>query len=134
MQPSFSISQRTNYSLFNYHISLFFRKDSSLCSLLDTIFENGEKVLIFTQYKEMGELLLQLMKEYYPVSNTLFFHGELSTAKREDIVDKFQNKNHCRAMILTLKAGGTGLNLTAATNVIHYDMWWNPGKYISYYY
>ena len=59
-------------------------------------------------------------------SEVLFFHGGLSRKKRDDVVDKFQNNSENKIMVLSLKAGGTGLNLTAAQNVIHYDLWWNP--------
>ncbi|MBU4601647.1 SWF/SNF helicase family protein, partial [bacterium] len=56
----------------------------------------------------------------------LFFHGSLTRKKREIMIEDFQNGNVSPIMIISLKAGGTGLNLTAATNVIHYDLWWNP--------
>ena len=55
-----------------------------------------------------------------------FLHGGLSRPKRDEMVENFQNKANTRIMILSLKAGGTGLNLTAANHVIHYDLWWNP--------
>jgi len=56
----------------------------------------------------------------------LFFHGSLNTAQREAMLKQFDNDPESKVMILSLKAGGTGLNLTNATNVIHYDLWWNP--------
>lgn len=55
-----------------------------------------------------------------------FLHGGVSRKGRDEMVDRFQNDRATRIMILSLKAGGTGLNLTAASNVIHYDLWWNP--------
>ncbi|MCH7613887.1 MAG: SWF/SNF helicase family protein, partial [Candidatus Marinimicrobia bacterium] len=56
----------------------------------------------------------------------LFLHGGLSRKKRDEMVENFQEKRNEKTFILSLKAGGTGLNLTAAQNVIHYDLWWNP--------
>ena len=101
-------------------------KAEKALSLLENIVAGGEKALLFTQYKEMGELLMELIKEEIHVE-PLFFHGGLSRKKRDEMVENFQNNgNASPVMIISLKAGGTGLNLTAATNVIHYDLWWNP--------
>jgi len=100
-------------------------KLSLLWNLLETIDENHEKVLIFTQYREMGNLLVQLIHDRYGVA-PLFLHGGTPRKKRDQMVDQFQTSRHIRTFILSLKAGGTGLNLTAAQNVIHYDLWWNP--------
>jgi SNF2 family DNA or RNA helicase len=94
-------------------------------SLLEKIISAREKVLLFTQYKEMGNLLVQLIQTELRTA-PLFFHGSLTRKKREIMIDNFQNNNISPIMIISLKAGGTGLNLTAATNVIHYDLWWNP--------
>jgi len=96
-----------------------------LINILETILENEEKVIIFTQYVQMGEILKKLIEEYFN-QDVLFFHGQISRKKRDEIVDKFQNNENYSIMVLSLKAGGTGLNLTAASNVIHYDLWWNP--------
>ena len=100
-----------------------------LLSLLDTIYENGEKTLIFTQYHEMGELLSQFITETYG-KEPLFLHGGTSRPKRDEMVEAFQRQSafpgEHDTFILSLKAGGTGLNHTAASNVIHYDLWWNP--------
>jgi len=94
-------------------------------SLLEKIISTREKVLLFTQYKEMGNLLVQLIQTELRIA-PLFFHGSLTRKKREIMIEDFQNGNVSPIMIISLKAGGTGLNLTAATNVIHYDLWWNP--------
>ena len=96
-----------------------------LINILETILENEEKVIIFTQYVQMGEILKKLIEEYFN-QDVLFFHGQISRKKRDETVDKFQNNENYSIMVLSLKAGGTGLNLTAASNVIHYDLWWNP--------
>ena len=94
-------------------------------STVQTILDNGEKTLIFTQYKEMGDILCKIIAEECN-TEPLFFHGSLSVQQREELINKFQTDDNTKVMILSLKAGGTGLNLTSATNVIHYDLWWNP--------
>lgn len=100
-------------------------KAEKLVSITNQILENNEKTLIFTQYKEMGNILTTILNEELGV-NPLFFHGSLNRTQREDLIKDFQENSASNVMILSLKAGGTGLNLTAATNVIHYDLWWNP--------
>ena len=100
-------------------------KAQLLLSLLENILLNGEKTLIFTQYKEMGDLLTQILQKQTGLL-PLFLHGGISRKKRDELVDHFQHKPYHKIFILSLKAGGTGLNLTAANNVIHYDLWWNP--------
>ena len=73
----------------------------------------------------MGKILVPIVQN--ELSTTpLFFHGSLNTAQREAMLKQFQEDDESKIMILSLKAGGTGLNLTNATNVIHYDLWWNP--------
>lgn len=94
-------------------------------ALVQNILDNGEKTLIFTQYKEMGDILCRILNDECN-TNPLFFHGSLNINQREKLIEDFQNNPESRVMILSLKAGGTGLNLTSATNVIHYDLWWNP--------
>lgn len=94
-------------------------------SLVQNIIDNGEKSLIFTQYKEMGDILCQILNDECDI-NPLFFHGSLNVGQREKIIEDFQTNKDSKIMVLSLKAGGTGLNLTSATNVIHYDLWWNP--------
>ncbi|WP_348550107.1 DEAD/DEAH box helicase [Acidithiobacillus sp.] len=100
-------------------------KASLLLDLLDPILANHEKCLIFTQFREMGELLRPWIRErtgHLPP----FLHGGVSRKQRDAMVDKFQQDPRDHILILSLKAGGTGLNLTAASHVIHYDLWWNP--------
>ena len=94
-------------------------------STVQSILDNGEKTLIFTQYKEMGDILCKVIAEECS-TEPLFFHGSLTVPQREELINRFQNEEESKVMILSLKAGGTGLNLTSATNVIHYDLWWNP--------
>jgi len=101
-------------------------KAEKALDLLAQIAAAGEKALIFTQYREMGELLVEMIREELQ-EEALFFHGGLPRQKRDEMVKKFQeDKGAAPFMVVSLKAGGTGLNLTAATHVIHYDLWWNP--------
>lgn len=92
---------------------------------LDSIIESGEKVLIFSQYTEMGKLLKYFITERYK-EEPLFYHGGCTLKQRKEMVDGFQNNRADKVFILSLKAAGTGLNLTAANHVIHFDLWWNP--------
>lgn len=96
-----------------------------LLDLLASIQEQGEKTLIFTQFAEMGELLKKSIEEQLSL-RTHFYHGGCTQTQRTEMVRDFQENPDCKVLILSLKAGGTGLNLTAASQVIHYDLWWNP--------
>ena len=96
-----------------------------LMNILENILESNEKVLIFTQFVKMGEIIQRLAEEKFN-EEVLFLHGSLSRKKRDELVDKFQNNTQNKIFVVSLRAGGTGLNLTAASNVIHYDLWWNP--------
>ena len=100
-------------------------KTELLFELLDSIRESGEKVLIFTQFTEMGKLLERFITERFG-ERPLFYHGGCSVKQREEMVQRFQNNRADNIFLLSLKAAGTGLNLTAASHVIHYDLWWNP--------
>lgn len=96
-----------------------------LINILENIIDNREKVLIFTQYVQMGNIMKKVVDEKFN-TESLFLHGSLSREKRDKIIHDFQNKSQHNIFIISLKTGGTGLNLTAAQNVIHYDLWWNP--------
>lgn len=100
-------------------------KSQKLISITNNILENNEKALIFTQYKQMGEILDEIIQDEYDFQ-PLFFHGSLNIKQRETMIDEFTSNPDAKLMILSLKAGGLGLNLTSATNVVHYDLWWNP--------
>ncbi|MBD2699938.1 DEAD/DEAH box helicase [Spirosoma sp. BT702] len=100
-------------------------KATMLLTLLENIYANHEKVLIFTQYYEMGELLSQFIQQTFGMQ-PLFLHGGTSRPDRDEMVEQFQKNRSDHTFILSLKAGGTGLNLTQANHVIHYDLWWNP--------
>ncbi len=100
-------------------------KTEKLMSILKTIVSNDEKVLLFTQYKEMGGILEKIIASEFDFE-PLFFHGSLNVKQREEMIREFSEDINKKIMILSLKAGGLGLNLTSASNVIHYDLWWNP--------
>ena len=100
-------------------------KGDMLIDLVERSFDAERKVLIFTQYREMGERLQTWLKSTLG-EEALFLHGGVTVKRRAEMVDAFQNTPQTRVMILSLKAGGTGLNLTQASTVIHYDLWWNP--------
>ncbi|MEP7268982.1 MAG: SNF2-related protein [Saprospiraceae bacterium] len=96
-----------------------------LLDKIESILEANEKVLVFTQFAEMGHLLEYFIQERFN-QTPMFIHGGCSVKQRKDIVDNFQNRSADKILLLSLKAAGTGLNLTAANHVIHYDLWWNP--------
>lgn len=100
-------------------------KAQLLFALLETILERNEKVLIFTQYTQMGEILTKMIEDILLV-RPLFLHGGQTKKKRDEIVSAFQDDPKHKIFILSLKAGGVGLNLTQANHVIHYDLWFNP--------
>ncbi|MFB4210823.1 DEAD/DEAH box helicase [Shouchella sp. JSM 1781072] len=93
-------------------------------TLIHEIYERKESTLIFTQYKEMGKLIRSYLEETYGA--TSFLHGGLTKKQRLEAIETFQDREGPSFFVLSLKAGGVGLNLTKATNVIHYDRWWNP--------
>ncbi|MFI5839583.1 SNF2-related protein [Catenuloplanes sp. NPDC051500] len=94
-------------------------------SLCEEIVADGEKGLVFTQYAEFGTLLQPYLQARLdrPV---LWLHGGLTKARRDELVETFQTSDEPTIFLLSLKAAGTGLNLTAANHVVHVDRWWNP--------
>ncbi|MCQ2106839.1 MAG: SNF2-related protein, partial [Fibrobacter sp.] len=96
-----------------------------LLDLLEAIQEQGEKTLIFTQFREMGEVLQEVIDRELKIKAD-FYHGGCGQSQRNNMVKNFQEDPEKKILILSLKAAGTGLNLTAASQVIHYDLWWNP--------
>ncbi|WP_243291935.1 DEAD/DEAH box helicase [Bacillus sp. FJAT-47783] len=99
-------------------------KLEKLVELVRAIQEQDESCLIFTQYIKMGDMMKELLEKEFD-TKVLFLNGSLSKTERDRLVEAFQNREY-NIFILSLKAGGTGLNLTAANHVIHYDRWWNP--------
>ena len=100
-------------------------KLNRLVEMIEEIREVDERALIFTQYAEMGHLLQPFLREYF-VDEVLFLHGGTPPKKREDMVRIFQSAGGPPVFLLSVKAGGTGLNLTAANHVFHFDRWYNP--------
>ncbi len=98
-------------------------KLAALDELIASEVSQGQSTLIFTQYVSMGSLLVSHLRSQGVEIDLL--HGGLSTKARQALVDRFQAGN-LPGLVLSLKAGGTGLNLTRATSVVHYDRWWNP--------
>jgi non-specific serine/threonine protein kinase len=96
-----------------------------LREICETIRDKREKVLIFTQFKEITDNLAEFLEEVFGYKG-LVLHGSVSVKKRKELVKRFQSDEYCPFFILSIKAGGTGLNLTAANHVIHFDRWWNP--------
>ncbi|MBS4206772.1 DEAD/DEAH box helicase [Bacillus sp. FJAT-50079] len=99
-------------------------KMATLVELADTIMDNREGCIIFTQYIGMGEMIRTVLQNRYDVS-VPFLNGSMPKKQRDEYVERFQ-AGEFPFFLLSLKAGGTGLNLTAANHVIHYDRWWNP--------
>src|SRR6056297_2324110 len=93
--------------------------------LVTDLLDQGERALVFTQFREMGLLLSRHVTEQFHF-DAPFLHGGVSRGGRDRMVDAFQDGTSPPLLIVSLKAGGTGLNLTAASQVIHYDRWWNP--------
>ncbi len=100
-------------------------KLARLEEIAEEILAEGDKALVFTQYAEFGTLL-QPYLEARLERPVLWLHGGLSKRRRDELVTRFQEDDEPMIFLLSLKAGGTGLNLTAATQVIHVDRWWNP--------
>jgi len=97
-----------------------------LAELLEEILAEGDRALIFTQFAEMGQLLAAYLPQAVGAA-TQFLHGGTPTRARDQMIKRFQEDLHAPPLfILSLKAGGTGLNLTRANHVFHFDRWWNP--------
>ena len=96
-----------------------------LAEIAEEIASRQEKVLVFTQFREIAEPLAEFLASFFCRSG-LVLHGGTSVKKRKEYVDQFQQEDGPPFFVLSLKAGGTGLNLTSAAHVIHFDRWWNP--------
>ncbi|MBF8275732.1 MAG: hepA [Candidatus Brocadiaceae bacterium] len=96
-----------------------------LREICETIHEKREKVLIFTQFKEITAPLHAFLKTIFE-RDGLVLHGSTAVGMRKKLVEQFQGGEYIPYMVLSLKAGGVGLNLTEANHVIHFDRWWNP--------
>ncbi len=97
-----------------------------LIEMLEELLEVGDHALIFSQFAEMGELLSTVLPQALGTP-VLFLHGGVPAKARDGLIRRFQEEpNGPPIFILSLKAGGTGLNLTRANHVFHFDRWWNP--------
>ncbi len=97
-----------------------------LTEMLEEVIEEEDHALIFTQFSEWGKLL-KLYLEQQLQTEVIFLYGATRRVQRQEMIDRFQNDpNGPKIFILSLKAGGTGLNLTKANHVFHVDRWWNP--------
>ncbi|MBI5399638.1 DEAD/DEAH box helicase [Candidatus Saganbacteria bacterium] len=100
-------------------------KFERLKEICETILEKRERVLVFTQFKEITSALADYLENVFG-SKGLILHGGVAVKKRQEIVEMFQGHKYVPFLVLSLKAGGVGLNLTSANHVIHFDRWWNP--------
>ncbi len=100
-------------------------KFAMLREICSTIYEKRERVLVFTQYREIIDALEHYLETIFGRKG-LTLHGGTPVKKRAELVDQFNGKEYVPFMVLSVKAGGTGLNLTSANHVIHFDRWWNP--------
>ena len=102
-------------------------KLARLTEMLEEALSEGDRALIFSQFSEMGAILRRHLQEEFG-REVLFLHGGVPKAQRDLMVERFQGGDGeaPRVFVLTVKAGGTGLNLTRANHVFHFDRWWNP--------
>ncbi len=100
-------------------------KLARLTEMLDEVLQAGDRALIFTQFTEMGDMIQRHLQDEFG-REVLFLHGGVPAKRRDRMVARFQEASGPRLFLLSLKAGGTGLNLTAANHVFHFDRWWNP--------
>ncbi|MDR3320989.1 MAG: DEAD/DEAH box helicase [Synergistaceae bacterium] len=96
-----------------------------MLALAEEMFETGDRTLIFTQYVEMGNILKSQLQDRFG-KEVLFLHGSIFKDARDRMVRRFQEGSGPQFFVLSLKAGGVGLNLTGANHVVMYDRWWNP--------
>ncbi|WP_174554410.1 DEAD/DEAH box helicase [Nocardia mikamii] len=93
--------------------------------VLESVLAEGERALLFTQFREFGDLITPYLSERFGTAIP-FLHGGVAKKRRDAMVERFAEADGPPIMVLSLKAGGTGLNLTAANHVVHLDRWWNP--------
>ncbi|XDF44875.1 DEAD/DEAH box helicase [Saccharolobus solfataricus] len=93
--------------------------------IIEEALDEGDKIAIFTQFVDMGKIIRNIIEKELN-TEVPFLYGELSKKERDDIISKFQNNPSVKFIVLSVKAGGFGINLTSANRVIHFDRWWNP--------
>jgi non-specific serine/threonine protein kinase len=100
-------------------------KFDKLEEICETIREKRERLLVFTQFQEMTNPLAKHLESVFGRAG-LILHGGIPVKKRGDLVSQFNSEEYTPFMVLSLKVGGVGLNLTSANHVVHFDRWWNP--------
>ncbi len=100
-------------------------KLNRLTEMIEEVLAGNERALVFTRFVAMGEILQRHLQGVFG-TEALFLHGGVSKARRDRMVDRFHETGGPALFVLSLRAGGTGLNLTAANHVFHFDRWWNP--------
>ena len=100
-------------------------KISLLFSLLEEVLIAGDAAVLFTQFSSFGEKLVSLIQKTFN-DEVLFLHGKTPRKTRDEMVQQFAHPHGPKLFVLSLKAGGVGLNLTRANHVFHVDRWWNP--------
>ena len=100
-------------------------KSARLVELLEEVLANGDRALVFTQFRQMGHLLATILRQEFDME-PLFLHGGTPQGRRDQMIERFQSGDSSPIFLLSLKAGGVGVNLTSANHVIHFDRWWNP--------
>jgi SNF2 family DNA or RNA helicase len=100
-------------------------KLTRLSEMIEETIEAGDRSLVFTQFSEMGELIQRHLRESFGL-DVIYLHGGTPRKRRDEMVERFAQPDGPRVFLLSLKAGGTGLNLVQASHVFHFDRWWNP--------
>ena len=93
--------------------------------MLDEVFQAGDKAVIFTDFVTMARIMQEQISATTGDTPRIL-HGQLPTGARDAVINQFQKSEDPKSMIVSVRAGGTGIDLTAANHVFHYDRWWNP--------
>lgn len=100
-------------------------KFQRLGQICEIVLQKRERILVFTQFKEITQALHDYLAQIFERPG-LILHGQVAVGKRKNLVERFQGREYVPFMVLSIKAGGIGLNLTRANHVVHFDRWWNP--------
>jgi SNF2 family DNA or RNA helicase len=100
-------------------------KLARLEEMLEEVLESGERALVFTQFAKMGTLITRRLAQRFGI-DVIFLHGAVTKRARDEMIERFTSDRGPAVFVLSLKAGGSGLNLTRASHVFHFDRWWNP--------
>ncbi len=100
-------------------------KFEMLREIAETVYSKRERMLVFTQFRELTSALDDFLAEIFHCRGGVI-HGSIPVGERNSIVERFQSEEYMPYLVLSVRAGGTGLNLTNASHVVHFDRWWNP--------